>query len=295
MIVDAPVSSFRSAVLVPIGALVLAMLSFTGGATLAKQLYPAVGAQGATALRLVIGAVFLAVVFRPWRLRPGRHWRVLLCYGVTLGLMNLAFYMALQTIPLGVAIAIEFLGPLSVALVTSRRRSDFLWVGLAVVGLALLLPRGGTAHVDIRGVGFALAAGVGWALYIVFGQTAGRALGASVPAAGMIVAALVVGPIGFYHAGAALLSPQVLLLGAGVGLCSSAVPYALEMVALRRLRPNTFGTLMSAEPAVGSMMGFLCLGEMLSGAQWLAIGLIMLSSAGAALGARGGAADIGPG
>jgi inner membrane transporter RhtA len=291
MIIDAPVVSFRSAVLVPIGALLLAMLSFTGGATLAKQLYPAVGAQGATALRLVMGAVFLAVVFRPWRLRPGRHWGALLCYGATLGLMNLVFYMALQWIPLGVAIAIEFLGPLSVAIATSRRGADFLWVGLAVVGLALLLPHGGSVHLDWRGVGFALAAGLGWALYIVFGQKAGRALGASVPAAGMIFAALLVAPIGIMHAGAALLAPRVVLLGAAVGLCSSAVPYALEMVALRRLRPNVFGTLMSAEPAVGSVMGLLCLGEVLSAEQWLAIGLIVLSSAGAALGARA----MGPG
>ena len=286
MIIDAPVASFRSAVLVPIGALVLAMLSFTGGATLAKQLYPAVGAQGATALRLVMGAMFLAVVFRPWRLRPGRHWGALLCYGATLGLMNLVFYMALQWIPLGVAIAIEFLGPLSIAIATSRRRADFLWVGLAVVGLALLLPHWGSAHLDWRGVGFALAAGVGWALYIIFGQKAGRALGASVPAAGMIFAAILVAPIGIMHAGAMLLAPRVVMLGAAVGLCSSAIPYALEMVALRRLQPNVFGTLMSAEPAVGSLMGFLCLGEVLSAGQWLAIGLIVLSSAGAALGAR---------
>jgi inner membrane transporter RhtA len=286
MILDAPVSSVRSAVLLPIGALVLAMLSFTGGATLAKQLYPAVGAEGATALRLVMGAVYLAVVFRPWRLRPGRHWGALLCYGATLGLMNLAFYLALQWIPLGVAVAIEFLGPLSIAIATSRRRADFLWVGVAVAGLALLRPGGGDVALDWRGVGFALAAGVGWALYIVFGQKAGRALGASVPAAGMIFAAVLVAPIGIYHAGAALLAPRVVFLGAAVGLCSSAVPYALEMVALRRLRPNVFGTLMSAEPAVGSMMGFLCLGEVLSGMQWLGIGLIMLSSAGTAWAAR---------
>ena len=284
MIVDAPAASLRATVLVPIGALILAMLSISGGASLAKQLYPVVGAQGATALRLMMGTVFLAVVFRPWRVRPGRHWGALLCYGAALGLMNLSFYMALRSIPLGVAIAIEFLGPLSVAVATSRRRSDFLWLGLAVAGLALLVPKAGAAHADIRGMGFALAAGVGWAAYIVFGQKAGRALGASVPAAGMIFATMLVAPIGIAHAGVALLAPRVILLGAVVGLCSTAVPYALEMVALRRLRPNVFGTLMSAEPAVGSVMGFLCLGEVLSIIQWMAIGLIVLSSAGAALG-----------
>ena len=277
----------RDMAFVPIGAMVLAMLSFTVGATLAKQLYPAVGAEGATTLRLVMGSVFLAVVFRPWRLRPGRHWRPLVYYGASLGAMNLMFYLALQWIPLGVAIAIEFLGPLSVAVATSRRRSDFAWIGLAVVGLLMLLPRGGGGgHFDWRGVGFALGAGAMWAIYMLFGQKAGKALGPATTAAGAAMAALLVTPIGVWHAGAALLAPRVLLLGMLVGLFSSAVPYALEMVALRRLRANTYGTLVSAEPAVGAVVGFLILGEVLSVGQWVAVGLIVVSSAGAALGAR---------
>ena len=277
----------RDMAFVPIGAMVLAMLSFTVGATLAKQLYPAVGAEGATTLRLVMGSVFLAVVFRPWRLRPGRHWRALVCYGASLGAMNLMFYMALQWIPLGVAIAIEFLGPLSVAVATSRRRMDFVWIGLAVAGLLMLLPRGGGGHFDWRGVGFALGAGAMWAIYMLFGQKAGKALGAGTAAAGMMVGALLVAPVGIWHAGAGLLAPRVLLLGVAVGLFSSAIPYSLEMVALRRLRANTYGTLVSAEPAVGAVVGFLLLGEVLSVGQWVAVGLIVVSSAGAALGARG--------
>jgi inner membrane transporter RhtA len=283
---------FRDRALVPIGAMVLAMLSFTVGATVAKQLYPAVGAEGATTLRLAMGSVFLAAVFRPWRLRPGRHWGALLGYGAALGTMNLAFYMALQWIPLGVAIAIEFLGPLSVAVATSRRGSDFVWIGLAVVGLLLLLPwGGGGGHFDWRGVACALAAGALWAVYMLLGQRAGKALGAGVTAAGTMVGALLVTPVGVWHAGAGLLAPRVLLLGVAVGLFSSAIPYALEMVALRRLRATTYGTLVSAEPAVGAVVAFLVLGEVLSVRQWVAVGLIVVSSAGAALGARGEAME----
>jgi inner membrane transporter RhtA len=279
-----PASSVFDMAFVPVAALVLAMLSFTVGASLAKQLYPVVGPEGATTLRQVTGAVFLAMVFRPWRLRPAGHWGALLCYGAALGLMNLMFYKALQFIPLGVAIAVEFLGPLSVAVATSRRRADFLWIGLAVLGLALLLPRGGAAHFDLRGVAFALGAATLWAVYMVYGKKAGKALGPATSAAGMAIGALLVAPIGVWHAGAALLSPHVLLLGAAVGLSSSAIPYALEMVALRRLRAATYGTLVSAEPAVGSVVGFLLMGEVLSVRQWVAVGLIMASSAGAALG-----------
>jgi inner membrane transporter RhtA len=270
-------------------ALVLAIVSFTAGASVAKGLYPLVGAQGATALRLGVGAVVLAGVFRPWRLRPGRHWPALLCYGATLGTMNLMFYSALQTIPLGLGIAIEFLGPLTLAVVTSRTRADFLWIGLAAVALALLLPLGpGHAAQGLhwQGVAFALGAGVGWAAYIVLGQRVGRALGGSVTAAGMILGALLVAPIGIARGGSVMFAPHVLLLGLVVGLFSSALPYPLEMLALRRLPAGTYGTLVSAEPAVGAVMGSLLLGERLSATQWLAIALIVISSAGATVTAR---------
>ncbi|WP_354551477.1 EamA family transporter [Rhodanobacter soli] len=274
--------------------LLISMVSYQCGASLAKHLFPQVGAQGATAYRLGLSALILLLWRRPWR-RSGtgqdtgqRDWRALWGYGLSMGAMNLVFYMSLRTIPLGIAVALEFTGPLALALFGSRRLLDFVWIALVVAGLALLLPLRGQMHaLDPVGVMYALAAGVGWALYIVLGKKAGAAHGADAVTLGTSVGALLAIPFGIAHAGSALLSPALLPYALGVAVLSSALPYSLEMVALTRLPARTFSTLLSLEPAIAALAGVALLGERLSLLQWLAIVTIIVAAAGTALSVRG--------
>jgi inner membrane transporter RhtA len=277
-----------AATLFPIGLLLIAMASIQSGASLAKSMFPVVGAQGTTTLRLIFASVIMLLLLRPWRARlSARTLRTVIIYGMALGGMNFLFYMSLRTVPLGIAVALEFTGPLAVALYASRRAVDFLWIALAVVGLLLLIPIGQTgASLDLVGAGYALGAGVCWALYILYGQKAGAENGIQTAALGVIVAALFVAPIGIAHAGSALLTPALLPIALGVAILSTALPYSLEMVALTRMPTRTFGTLMSIEPAFGALSGLLFLGEVLSVAQWLAIGAIITASVGATLSMR---------
>jgi inner membrane transporter RhtA len=266
----------------PVLALMAAIVSLNIGSSFGKHLFAFLGAAGTVTFRVVFSACILLVVWRPWRFALAREdcYRILL-YGLVLGLMNLTFYMSLVHLPLGVAIAIEFVGPLSVAILTSRRRIDFLWILMAVLGLALLSPRSDSATI-ISSVGacFALASAFFWALYIVFGHRLGHLHGGQSTALGMTVAALVVAPFGLAQAGPALLNPELLWSGLVVAVLSSAVPYSLEMFALKRLPKNTFGILCSMEPAVGAIAGLFILGERLSFLQWLAIASVMAASAG---------------
>ncbi|MGG2396991.1 threonine/homoserine exporter RhtA [Pseudomonas sp. SH1-B] len=274
----------RTAILVPIALLVVAMVSIQSGASLAKNLFPLVGAEGTTTLRLVLGAIILSLVMQPWRAKLElRKCHALLAYGLALGSMNLLFYMSLQSIPLGIAVALEFTGPLALALFSSRRVLDFVWVVLAVAGLWMLLPTAATqSAIDPLGAALALGAGVCWALYIIFGQKAGAQHGRHTVALGTWVAALLVLPIGLWHTGGELISVDLLPIALGVAVMSSALPYSLEMVALTRLPARTFSVLMSLEPAVAAMCGLAFLGEKLLWGQWLAVGAIIIASAGAA-------------
>ncbi|SDG25969.1 inner membrane transporter RhtA [Pseudomonas benzenivorans] len=279
-----PRSIPATAVLLPIVLLLVAMLSIQSGAALAKSLFPLVGAEGTTALRLGLAALILCVLMRPWQARLSlKSCRSLLAYGLALGSMNLLFYMSLKSIPLGVAVALEFTGPLALALFSSRRLLDFVWVALAVFGLWLLLPsQHGEARLDPLGISLALGAGACWALYIVFGQKAGAEHGTHTVALGTLIAALMVFPIGLWQTGSELFASELLPVAIGVAVLSSALPYSLEMIALTRLPARIFSILMSMEPAIAALSGLLFLGERLAWNQWLAIGAIILASAGAA-------------
>lgn len=261
------------------------MASFQLGASFAERMFPLVGAPGAAALRILGAAIMLALVRRPWRgIRAGGPWGSLMAYGVSLGAMNTLFYLALRTLPLGIAVAIEFIGPLGVAMATSRRPSDLIWVALAVGGLILLLPLGfGGSRIDLTGALLALAAGGCWALYIVFGRRAGEAHGANATGLGVFIAALVFVPPQIALQGAALFTPAAIPLALAVALLSSALPYSLEMFALTRMPPRLFGTLMSLEPAVGAIAGAALLGQSLAPVQWAGIAAVMAASAGAAV------------
>ncbi len=265
-------------------ALIAAMASLCIGTSFAKTLFSAVGAQGTSAYRITVGALILVLWFRPWRWSLSQPDALkILRYGIMLGLMNLMFYMSIKTLPLGIAIAIEFTGPLLLSVFNSRKLVDFFWVILAVAGLLLLIPTGSQASsLDPAGVAYALAASVFWVLYIIYGKAAGTLpRGQSVPL-GMMIGALLVIPFGVAEAGAKLLDPSLLLAGLGIGILASALPYSLEMVALKKLPYKTFGVLLSMEPAMGALAAAVILNEQLTLMQSLAIACIVAASAGTA-------------
>ncbi|MFJ5363587.1 threonine/homoserine exporter RhtA [Pectobacterium punjabense] len=274
----------RSSSFIPVLLIIISMLSIQSGAALAKNLFPLIGATGVTALRLGIGTIILCIIFKPWRMRFSSNRLPLLIYGITLGGMNFLFYLSLQTVPLGIAVALEFTGPLAVAMLASRRPIDFLWVCLAVAGLWFLLPLGhNIGNVDLTGAAYAIGAGACWAFYILFGQKAGANHGPGTVAIGSCIAALIFCPIGAYYAESTLFSLTILPLGIAVAILSTALPYSLEMVALTRLPARTFSTLMSMEPAIAALSGILFLGEHLSLIQWMALIFIIIASLGATL------------
>ncbi len=271
----------------PIPAIVGGIVSVQAGAALAKGLFPALGPVGTVGLRVGLSAIMLVAAFRP-RLRAlsPAQWRAVIPYGLVLGTMNIVFYLSLSRIPLGVAVTVEFVGPLAVAVFGSRRAVDIAWVVFAAAGIALITPwtGGGT---DPLGVLLALAAGGCWAAYILLGGRLSRLMpgGASV-ATGMVIACFVALPVAFTTGGFARLTPPLFVAGIGVALLSSAIPYTLEMIALKGLPARTFGILMSLEPAVAALLGLVFLHELLSFRQWLAVALIIAASTGSTLTSR---------
>jgi inner membrane transporter RhtA len=264
------------------GLVVGAIASVQFGSALATTLFHRIGPAGAVSIRLVSATIVLMAVWRPSvRNRSRRDLALAAVFGLELAAMNLSFYSALHRIPLGIAVTIEFVGPLAVAVLGSRRGVDLVWVGLAAGGI-LLLSRGTSHGLDGLGVLLALLAGGFWGLYIVTNARVGRAFeGSSGLALAMCVASVAALPFGIAQAGPRLLEPHVLLLGAAVGMLSSAIPYSCEIEALRRIAPPVFGVLMSLEPAVAALAGLIVLGQGLGTRAILGMALVVGASLGA--------------
>ena len=261
----------------------LSIVSTQLGSAVAKSLFTQISPYAMVCLRVGFAAIVLVMLWRPrWRQVERGHYLPLIGFGLSLALMNLAFYLAIERVPIGIAVALEFVGPLGVAICNSRRWLDGLWVAMAAAGILLLAPVGG-ATLDPLGLLLALTAGGFWAAYILLAAKVGKALpGGAGLAMAMTIGAVALLPVGLW-AGMAL-SPHLLLLGFGVALLSSALPYSLELEALRWMPVQVFGVLLSLEPAVAALVGFWVLKETLSLRAMIAIGLVTIAAVGAALG-----------
>lgn len=266
----------------------LAASSVQFGAALARTLFDEAGPAGTVLVRVAFAAVVLAILWRPpVRGHTREEWRLAVAFGVSLAVMNLCFYEALDRIPLGLAVTFEFVGPLGVAIAGSRRALDFAWVGLAAGGILLIASPGTGGELDAVGVVFALLAGGAWAAYILLSARTGRVFPGGVGLAlAMCVAAVLLAPVGIAAAGDALLDPEVLLIGAGVAMLSSAIPYSAEFEALRLIPEHIFGVLLSIEPALAALAGYLVLDQSLGAGELAGIGLVMAATAGAVAGTR---------
>ncbi|WP_344100249.1 EamA family transporter [Nocardiopsis rhodophaea] len=261
--------------------ILIGILSVQAGAGIAKNLFAVLPPSTVVWLRLLTSAVLLTVVARPaLRGRTRADWLVVLGFGMALAGMNWAIYQAIARIPLGIAVTVEFLGPLALALIGSRRALDLVWVVLAGTGV-VLLGRGDGA-IDLAGLAFALLAAGAWACYILLSAATGRRFtGTSGLAIASLAGVVLLSPAAVAAGGTALLDPRLLLLGLAVGVLSSVVPYSLEMHALRRMPPRVFGILMSLQPAAAALIGLVLLGELLSVWQWIAVACVVGASAGA--------------
>ncbi|MRG59314.1 EamA family transporter [Agromyces sp. CFH 90414] len=252
------------------------------GASIAVLLFPTTGAIGMVALRLVFSAIVLLLIARPTlRGHSRRAWATVTAFGLVLALMNALFYLSLERIPLGAAVTIEVLGPLVLSVFASRRASAWLWAVLAAVGVALL-GQGSFGHLDPLGVVLAAATGATWAAYILLSARTGRGFpGLDGLAIALAIGAVAILPFGVAASGAVLVRPEVLALGAAVALLSTSIPYALELIALRRLPASTFAVLMSLAPAMATVAGLVLLGQTFTGVAVVAVGLVVAASIGA--------------
>ncbi|MCT4012536.1 DMT family transporter [Elizabethkingia anophelis] len=266
---------------IAISATLLAIICVQGGASIAKQLFPAIGAIGTVTLRIVLSAIILTLINRPkFSQFTKQMWIYCGFYGTGLAVMNLIFYMAIQRIPLGLAVTVEFAGPLFLALALSRKLLDVVWALLACVGILLIVPWKND-HVDLLGLGFAFLAGVFWALYIVMGGKVAKIMdGKDAVTTGMLFASLVIIPFTVWDGKVFNITPVIFLKGLGVAILSSALPFSLEMVALKKLPAKTFSILMSLEPAFAALSGLVFLSESLSFLQWISIACVIIASIG---------------
>lgn len=273
-----------------VSVLILAMISIQTGASFAKSLFPLAGPAGTTAFRLFFATLILWIIWRPWRMRfNSKDLKNLAIYGFSLGLMNLTFYFALKRIPLGLAVTLEFVGPLALTIFSSRKKIDYIWAVLAGIGIYLIMPGReiSSSAADPIGMMWALIAGMFWAFYIFFGQRAGKNLhGGIATTIGMSFAALAAIPFGLIMDGDKMFNLSIVPMGLFVAVLSSALPYSLEMIALKKMPTKTFGVLMSLEPAIASLVGLIFLSEALTFVQWLAIGCVICASLGSTLTAR---------
>lgn len=266
----------------------ISIASVQTGAAVARTAFDEAGAMGITLMRLGLSSAVLVAVLRPrpWRWSRDAQQAALL-FGLCMAGMNIVFYLALRTVPLGVCVTVEFLGPLTVALVQTRRWRDVLWVCLAAAGVALLGLRGG-ADLPIGGLALALVAGAFWALYILASARVGQAVpGTEGLAMALIIAALIALPFGASGVAGVLDQPRILLIGCGVALFSSIIPYICELAALRRMPTRVFGVLMSLEPGAAALAGLIVLDQALAAREIAALVLVSVASVGITLGRRG--------
>ena len=276
--------------------MVLSMISYQISASFAKQLFSVMDPLSVTILRLCFAAVIVCVMFRSWQVfkrLPFLKWRDLLCYSAALCVMNVLFYMSLGKLPQGIAVGLEFIGPLGLALLSIQRRSDYVWVLLAIAGIALMVPWGQAAGegFSIFGAACALGAGLCWAFYIYFGQkVVHQNIGMHALTIAICLSALILLPIGLYRNAPALLETQYWGKALAIAVLATAIPYALDLKALKQLNKLSYGTLSSLSPALAALAGLLLLGERIGALQWLALLCVMAASVGVTLRSSSGKA-----